>query len=300
MLWKYDLRVLTYVTAIAEEGSIGAAARRLRLTQPTLSRQLRELEERLGAELFVRGKRGLTPTAAGRALVERAARVFAEADAILDDVSAVARGLSGRLTVAFAGSGINGRLGMALSRLRVELPDVDLRLVELFDDVEMSGGVLDGTFDLAVHRLPVHDTKLTAKPWVREPLALFLPAAHPLARDTAPVEVSAFADVPLLLWPRDSAPRSYDEVISLCHRAGFVPKVLQQGRTVQTILALVAAGFGATVMTSSYRTLHREGVTTRPIRGTVSMLHLVHRARDTSPLLARALAILDEVVPVPS
>lgn len=292
MPWKYDLRVLTYVTAIAEEGSIGAAARRLHLTQPTLSRQLRELENRLGVELFVRGRRGLTPTAAGRALVDRAARVLAEAEAILDDVAAAARGLSGRLTVAFAGSGINGRLGTALGRLRDELPGVRLDLVELFDDVEMSKGVLDGSFDLAVHRLPVRHAGLVAEPWASEPLELFLPAAHPLARDTGPVDASALADLPLLLWPRESAPRSYDEVIALCHRAGFAPRVAQQGRTVQTILALVAAGFGATVMAGSYRTLRREGVAARPIRGTVSRLHLVYRADDASPLLARALPLL--------
>ncbi|GAA4508029.1 hypothetical protein GCM10023191_067300 [Actinoallomurus oryzae] len=191
-----DLRLLGYVVAIAEEGSISGAARRLRLTQPTLSRQLRDLERRLGAELFVRAGRGLIPTAAGEALLRRAVRMLADAEAALNDVRLAAEGRTGRLTVGFAGSGINGALGDALGRLRAELPDVDLSLVELFDDAEMSAGVLDGSLDVAVQRLPVRDARLAIRVWAREPLALFLPAGHPLARTREPAPVSVLGQTP--------------------------------------------------------------------------------------------------------
>lgn len=294
MPWSYDLRVLSYLVAIAEEGSITAAARRVHVTQPTLSRQLRELEDRLGVALFVRDGRGMVPTPAGSALVKRAAKVFDEADALLDDIQLAARGMTGQLTLGFAGSAINGVLGETLGRLRAELPQADLRLIELFDDAELSSGVLDGSFDLAVQRLPVRHAKLAVAPWARESLALFLPSSHPLARTTAAVEASTLGNLPLLMWPRESAARSYDEVIALCHRAGIVPRVIEAGRTVQTILALVSAGFGAAVMTGSYRVLHREGVVVRPIKDTVTRLHLVHRSDDTNAVLTRALALLDE------
>ncbi|WP_084965865.1 LysR family transcriptional regulator [Thermoactinospora rubra] len=289
-----DLRLLGYVIAIAEEGSISGAARRLHLTQPTLSRQLRELERRLGADLFTRAGRSLTPTAAGEALLRRAANALAEVEAAVDDVRLAAQGKSGRLTVAFAGSGINGALGEALARLRVRLPDVDLRLVEVFDDAEMSGGVLERRFDVAVQRLPVRDAKLATRVWTREPLTLFLPAAHPLAREKGAAPVSVLGDIPLVLWPRESATHSHDEVVALCHRAGIVPRVGAEGRSAQTLLALVAAGFGAAVMADSYRVLHREGVTPRRLAGAVTQLHLVWRAGDAGPLLARFLAALDE------
>ncbi|MEU4511162.1 LysR family transcriptional regulator [Nonomuraea wenchangensis] len=290
-----ELRLLGYVVAIAEEGSISGAARRLRLTQPTLSRQLGELERRLGAELFARAGRGLVPTAAGQALLRRAVRMLADAEAALDDVRLAAAGKIGRLTVGFAGSGINGVLGDALGRLRVDLPDVDLRLVELFDDAEMSGGILDGTLDVAVQRLPARDARLATRVWAREPLALFLPAGHPLARSREPAPVSVLGEIPLVLWPRESAPHAHDEITSLCHHAGIVPRVGARGRTVQTILALVAAGFGGAVMASSYRVLHREGVVPRRLTGTATTLHLVWRAGDASPLLARFLAAVDSV-----
>ncbi|GAA4508035.1 hypothetical protein GCM10023191_067310 [Actinoallomurus oryzae] len=85
----------------------------------------------------------------------------------------------------------------------------------------------------------------------------------------------------------------------MCHHAGIVPRIGAQGRTVQTILALVAAGFGAAVMADSYRVLHREGVTPRRLAGTATTLHLVWRAGDMSPLLTRLMTALNAVKPGP-
>jgi DNA-binding transcriptional LysR family regulator len=295
-----DSRLLGYVVAIAEEGSISAAARRLYLTQPTLSRQLRELERSLGVELFTRAGRGLVPTAAGEALVRRAVKVLTEAEAALDDVRLAAAGKSGRLTIAFAGSGINGPLGQALGRIRAQLPDVDLRLVELFDDADMSAGLLDATLDVAVQRLPLRDPRLAGRVWTREPLSLFLPAGHALASTSEAVPVSVLRDIPLVLWPREASPRAYDEVIALCHRAGIAPSIAAEGRSIQTILALVAAGFGGAVMADSYRVLHREGVAARRLTGTSTTQHLVWRRNDDSPLVARFLTLLDAPAASPS
>ncbi|MFI9505683.1 LysR substrate-binding domain-containing protein [Nocardia sp. NPDC052566] len=296
-----EIRLLTYVVAIADEGSVSAAARRLSLTQPTLSRQLHELEKRLGAELFEREGRGLAPTPAGLALVERARRVIAEADAAWEDVRLAAQGRSGTLTVTFAGSGINGPLGAALARLRREAPRVHLRLVESFNDEEMSQGVLDGAFDIAIQRFPLADRRLAAREWLREPLTLFVPQRHRLARAVgnppAPVPASALGEIPLVLWPREVSPPSYDEIIAVCHRAGVVPKIAAEGRSVQTVLALVAADFGAGVFADSMRVLRRVGVVARPIAGTVTRQHVVCRADDESPLVARFLEVAESVRP---
>ncbi|MFI9358131.1 LysR family transcriptional regulator [Streptomyces lydicus] len=291
-----ELRLLGYAVAIAEEGSISGAARRLHLTQPTLSRQLREMERQLGTKLFVREGRGLAPTAAGQVLVRRAVGVLAEAEAALKDVRLAAQGMTGRLTVTFAGSGINGPLGGALSRVRRELPRVDLQLVESFNDAEMSSGVLEGRFDLAVQRLPMRDARLATQVWWQEPLTLFLPAGHPLAYSPEPAPLTALGQIPLVIWPREVSPRSYDEIIALCHRAGVLPKVAAEGRSVQTLLALVAAKFGAAVLADSHRALRRVGVTPRPLADTSTTLHLVWRAEETDPLVERMRAVLTDVV----
>ncbi|MFI7132018.1 LysR family transcriptional regulator [Nonomuraea sp. NPDC050153] len=282
-----ELRLLTYVVTIEEEGSLSGAARRLHMTQPTLSRQLRELERQVGGALFLRTGRGLRPTPAGEALVRRARTVLAEAQAALDDARLAGQGLSGRFTVTFAGSGINGPLGAALGRLRRELPRVDLRLQESFNDAEMSDAVLSGQCDLAVQRLPARDARLTTQVWWHEPLTLFLPAGHPLAYGPEPAPLTALGQIPLVIWPREVSPRSYDEIIALCHQAAVVPRVGAEGRSSQTLLALVAAGFGAAVLADSHRALRRVGVTPRRLAGTTTTLHLVWRADNTGPLLRR-------------
>ncbi|WP_186319088.1 LysR family transcriptional regulator [Streptomyces sp. SAJ15] len=289
-----ELRLLRYAVTVADEGSVSAAARRLHMTQPTLSRQLRELERQLGTVLFARDGRTLVPTAAGTALVDRARRVLAEAGRLREDVDAAAQGRTGRLTVTFSGSGINGPLGAALGRLHTDLPDLDLRLVESFDDQAMSQGVLDGRYDLAVQRLPLASGELTATAWWSEPLSVFLPATHPLAQGLArqPADLTVLDEIPLVLWPRDVSPRSYDEIIALCHRAGVSPRIAAEGRTVQTLLALVAAGFGAAILTDSHRTLRRAGVTPRLLNHTTTTLYLTHRTDNTNPSLDRLLDAL--------
>ncbi|WP_327292758.1 LysR family transcriptional regulator [Streptomyces sp. NBC_01198] len=291
-----ELRLLAYVVAIAEEGSISGAARRLHLTQPTLSRQLRETEDRLGVVLFARQGRGLAPTPAGEVLVRRAVTLLAEAESTLRDVRLAAQGMSGHLTVTFAGSGINGPLGGALSRVRRELPRVELQLQESFNDAEMSAGVLDGRFDLAVQRLPMRDARLSTQVWWQEPLTLFLPAGHPLAQSAEPAPLAALGQIPLVVWPRDVSPRSYDEIIALCHSAGVVPQISAEGRSVQTLLALVAARFGAAVLADSHRALRRVGVTPRPLAGTTTTLHLAWRTGDANPLTERIRTVLTDAL----
>ena len=295
-----ELRVLGYLTAIAEAGSISGAARVLHLTQPTLSRQLRDLERRLGVELFERVGRTLVPTTVGAALLRRTATVLAEAEAALDDVRLAAAGQVGHLTVGFTGSAINGTFGQALGHARRTLPRIDLRLVDLMDDVDLSVRLLDGRLDVVACRLPLSDARLTTTVWDTEPLSLFLPANHPLTRVGAELPVSALADVTLLMWPRETAPASYDEVLALCRQAGVVPRLGVRGRTVQTLLALVAAGFGATVMADSYRVLRRDGVTARRLAGTSTALHLVHRAGSTDPVLTSFLTALADARSAPA
>ncbi|WP_308820123.1 LysR family transcriptional regulator [Pseudonocardia alni] len=284
-----ELRTLRYLAAVAQEGSVSAAARHLQVSQPTLSRQLRDLERRLGTVLFVRSGRRLVPTPPGEVLVQRAIRLLADAEAALDEVRLASEGRKGHLTVGFAGSGINGPLGAALKRLRTELPDVSLSLVDFFDNADMTAGLLNGRLDVAVQRLPVRDARIETRLWTREPLTLFLPESHALARTDAPAPVSLLGEIPLVIWPREQAPLAHDEIIALCHRAGVVPRIGARGHTVQTLLALVAAEFGAAVMTDSYRVLHREGVRTRQLTGVSTSLHLAWRSKDDGVILRRFL-----------
>jgi DNA-binding transcriptional LysR family regulator len=221
--------------------------------------------------------------------------VLAEAQAALEEVRLAAEGLAGRLTVTFAGSGINGPLGGALGRLRREMPRVELRLMESFSDAEMSDGVLDGRVDIALQRLPARDARLAIRAWWREPLSLFLPTGHPLAHAPGDASLSTLGQIPLVVWPREVSPYSYDEILALCDQAGVAPRIGAEGRSVQTVLALVAAGFGAAVMSDSHRVLRRVGVRARPLQGTSTTLHVVWRAADDNPLVERFRSVLADL-----
>ena len=282
-----ELRLLRYVVTIADCGTIAAAAERLHVTQPTLGRQVRDFERRLGATLFSRENRRMAPTSAGAALLVRARAILDEAQAAEREVRLVAAGLRGHLTVAFAGSSINGPLASALATFRRRLPEVDLYLVESFNDAEMSDGVLDGRYDVAVQRLPVSDDRLETWLWWEEPLTLFLPCDHPLTREQSVLPLAALGQVPLVLWPREASPLSYDEIMALCRRAGVTPQIAAEGRTVQTLLALAAVGLGAAVLADSFRVLGRQGVTPRPLADTLTRNLLVWRPDTGNPLIER-------------
>ncbi|MFK4086314.1 LysR substrate-binding domain-containing protein [Kribbella sp. NPDC020789] len=282
-----ELRLLSYVVAVADAGSFAQAADALHITQPTLSRQLRDLERRLGAKLFTRENRRTVPTAAGAALVERSRVLLANAAAAEQQVRDIAAGRRGRLTLTFAGSGINGPLAGSLAAFRAALPDVTLDLVESFDDTAMSAAVLDGKADIAVQRLPAADVQLVTRLWWQEPMTAFLPADHALARSSAELRPAELGQVPLVIWPRTESPQSYDEIMAIFRIAGATPVIGAEARTVQTLLALAAAGFGAAVLADSFRVLGRDGVTPRTIQGTATRMFLVWRRDTPNPLVQR-------------
>jgi len=281
-----ELRLLGYVVAVADTGSVAGAAEVLHITQPTLSRQLRDLERRLGARLFAREQRRTVVTPAGAALVARARALLADAAAAEQEVREVAAGRRGRLVVAFAGSGINGPLAAALAAFRTRLPDVTLTLVESFDDNAMSAGVAEGEYDIAVQRLPAPDHRLVTRHWWEEPMTAFLPADHELAATDGEITPGELARAPLVVWPRTESQQSYDEIMEIYRAGGATPTVAAEARTVQTLLALAAAGFGAVVLADSFRALGRRGVVARTIRGTTTRMSLVWRRDTLNPLVS--------------
>lgn len=283
---------MQYAITVADTGSVSAAARQMRVGQPTLSRQLSDLERNLGVALFDRTSVGATPTPAGQAFLARARRVLAETAAIEDDVRLANEGLTGTLAVAFAASAINGPLAPVLRRLRTELPCLELRLQEVFDDLAMAAGIHAGIYDIAVHRLPLRDPVLRTVPWAREEMSLFLPSQHALAALESPLPLEVLSGLPLVMWEREDSPRAFDEIMAIYQRIEAVPTIAVTARSGQSILALVSAGFGAAIMTDSYRNLGRAGVAARPLAGLSTTIYLTTRAVGVEPPVERAASIM--------
>lgn len=277
-----ELRHLRYFVAVAEELHFRRAAERLHITQPTLSRQIRALEEEIGAELFDRSRRSVALTAAGRTLLPEARAMLTGVSRALEVARRVGQGSAGNLRIGFVGSASYGPLPNLLSSLQTAAPDLEITLREMTgpDQVE---ALRRSDIDAGLLRPPIYDARGIEMTEVhREPLVAALPASHPLAGDRAEAGVKAeenagmqdhfdlsqLADEPFVLFPRWVGPGVYDRIIAACREAGFSPRVEQEAVQLQTITGLVSGGIGVSVLPGSIRTLGRTGVAYRLLKRT--------------------------------
>ena len=171
-----DLRQLRYFMAVAEEGQITAAARRLRISQPPLSHELARLENELGTQLVRRGPRGVTLTEAGRLLYERGTRILEMTSAAEHEVSSVGRGLTGTLRLACCPSTAGLAPGPRLQELAVRFPNVrlDVREGDVPEVIELVTG---GIAEIGVVRTPFPSQGLRCRYAPAEPLVAVMPPA---------------------------------------------------------------------------------------------------------------------------
>ena len=260
-----ELRQLRYFIAVAQENSFSRAARRLHVSQPPLSTQIKSLEEELGVRLFERSNRGVSPTAAGLAFLEEARATLAR----LEHAKAMAlradRGQIGRLSVGFVSIADYSILPPALKSFRSSFPSVEVQLHELTTDAQIPE-LRAARLDLGIGLAPVDEPDLQFERVRREALVLAAPSGHPAVKGAGPMDLRALSKESFIVPPRDIAPGLYDLTISYCRSFGFAPRITQQARQMQTVIGLVACGMGFALVPSSVRNLRRAGVQYRHLR----------------------------------
>ncbi len=285
-----DLRRLRYFVAVAEELHFGRAARRLNVSQPPLSVQIRTLEREIGAPLLVRTQRRVELTEAGRVLLDEARRLLSQAEAAVVHARRAAQGTVGHLTIGFVSTVDYSILPPLVRRFRQRHPGIALKLLELTGDRQQAL-LQSGELDLGLSILPSPAPGLTMRPVFREPLIAAVPASHSLAgrRRTA---LRSLAAEPFIQFPRELAPGLYDLAIAACQKAGFTPHLAQEAIQMQTILGLVAAGLGVAVVPQCMSKLQRPDVRYLALdaRGfeveTVALWHSENRAPALTALIA--------------
>jgi DNA-binding transcriptional LysR family regulator len=262
-----ELRHLRYFVAVAEELHFGRAAQRLHMSQPPLSMQIRALEHAVGAQLLHRTQRRVSLTKAGEVLLGEARQVLGRVEHALLLARRAGRGEVGELAIGFVSTADYNVLPPLLREFRLRAPDVRLLLRESTTDRQLDD-LLDGRIDVGFVLPPVEDPRIAYRPLHREPLVAVLPSVHPLAGagSTTPMPLKALAELPFVLFPRPLAPGLYDDVVSFCRRAGFSPRVEQEAVQMQTIVSLVSAGIGVSIIPASLQHLGRTGVTYRALR----------------------------------
>jgi DNA-binding transcriptional LysR family regulator len=264
-----ELRHLRYFVAVAEELNFTRAARRLGITQPSLSSQIRQLEAEMGAPLLRRETRGVELTDAGRLMIEEARVILAQVERAKTGMARRARGETGQINVGAAGATYFHPLIPAIIReFRKKHPDVVLTPEESNTSLLLAR-LRAGAIDLAFVRPPFADMDgLKFEPLVKEPILMVLPAAHPLAHaKSAPL--SSLAEEHIILFTRPINPPVYDAILASFIRAGLSPQLAQEAPQVASAIPMVAAGLGVTLVPESMSSLRPDGVVFVPVEGPV-------------------------------
>ena len=291
-----ELRHLKYFIAVAEELHFGCAARRLCISQPPLSRQIRLLEEKIGVVLLERTKRQVVLTPAGEIFLADAKAIVAQAENAIRNAQRAAHGQVGKLAVGFVHSAGYNKIPSIFRLMRARFPEVSLSLDEM--TIEEQEKALSGNhIDVGIVRPPLISTEgLSLQVISSEPLVVVLPETSHLAEEEE-ISFTSLAQEPFILVSRHSAPGYYDQFINLCASNGFTPNVVQEVKTSPAIINLVASGIGISILPSSLENLQRAGVVYRPLKKPVptSDLAIVWHANDKSPTLWSFLKIVWEV-----
>ncbi|WP_043834938.1 LysR substrate-binding domain-containing protein [Muricoccus aerilatus] len=297
-----ELRHLRYFVAVAEEGSVTRAAQRLGLQQPPLSQQLRALEREIGVPLFNREPRRVVLNEAGRLFLRSARAILGQAQEGVEEVRRFHRGEEGRVAIGFTSSASLHPLAPRLIRaFRDRYPLVRFE-VEESETYALLLALEEHRIDVALLRIPVaRIPHLSSHTLASDGLIAALPRAHPLAAEEAPLDLSALAGEPFILYRRTDGPGIYDALLGGLQRAGFVPRVVDEVSRIIAAINLVAAGRGVTIVPASMRVLHRDVVAYRPLApGPLPPLplNLVHNRANRSPAVANfieaALAVAGE------
>ena len=260
-----ELRHLRYFVTVAEELHFGKAAKRLCITQQPLSRQIKDLEEELGIKLFYRTKRTVRLTEVGAIFLAETRKTLEQAKRAVHLAKQAQQGKIGRLTIGFTGSALNIVLPTAVRQFKKLYPQIDLTLKRL-QTIEQVEALDNKQIDLGLLHPPIDGDTLILETIYREQLIVALPDNHPFAKDTSvPISLKQLVNEPFILYPRQFGSLLYDRIINLCQQADFSPNIVQEAIPQQTILGLVAAGIGISLIHSSVRTLGRSGVVFRDL-----------------------------------
>jgi DNA-binding transcriptional LysR family regulator len=284
-------RLLRSFVAVAEELHFGRAARRLHLSQPPLSVQIRKLEEDLGVRLFERTNRHVALTDAGEALLGRARHVLAELERARELAVRAGRGEAGTLAVGYTPTATYEVLPAVVPRFRAACPDVRLELREL-RSAQVPEALRSGRIEVGLVCAPVDAAGLVSRTIARERLVVAVPARHALAR-LRRIPVARLRGEPFVVVDRTVEPGWADAVAGALEGKGVVPDIVQETDTKIAMLGLVAAGLGVTVVSASMTQLRRSGVEMRPLDGVGLTLPLdAVTTTDPSPRAARLAELL--------
>ena len=259
------IRQLWMLLAIAEEEHFGRAAKRLGMSQPPLTEQIKVLEQSLKLQLFDRSRRGTKLSAAGTAILPAVRRFADQVEQLESVVREVAAGQSGVLHVGAITSAMLDTVPPLLDGLKESHPNLTVFVREI-DSADAVPGLEAGELDLAFVRLEGEvGSGIATMPLTEDRLAIAMPKDHPLAK-LPRVRLKSLESEHLVMSSRQVSPVYFDMLVSFCRSQGFAPRVLHEVRSVASQIAYVSCGQGLALVPSAMRKLAPENVVIRPLK----------------------------------
>ncbi len=249
MSYQLELRHFKYFMAVAEELHYRKAAERLFISQPGLSRQIKQMEEILDAQLLIRSKKKVSLTPAGEYLRGELEFVLNHLELTKKQLKLINEGSSGELRIGFLGSAMQSIVPKLLVKLQDVYPNIRTSLDELSNHAQVNA-VLKDKLDLGFVRLARVPEELNIKPVFDDSFSVVLPENHPL--DSKSFKgMKQLKEESFILFSQDYSPLYYDKVMSICEDAGFTPKVSHRSVHAQTIFTLVENKLGIAIIPTS-------------------------------------------------
>lgn len=264
MYESVELRLLRYVIAVAEELHFSRAALRERIAQPSLSKQIQDLEARLGVQLFARNHRQVSLTEAGNAFVSEARRSLAHAEQAVRAASAFKPSGEKKLTIGYSPR-INLRLLTIIRKLaHAHDPSLRIELVSSHTPDQLQA-LSENIMHIGLVTLPFQNEAIATKLLIREPLTV---AMHPLHRLSAKthLKVRELNGIPVISFARRLHPSFHDHILRLFKKEGYSPNAVQEVTTEAEALYMVAEGLGAALIRPSLASVLHAGIVFRRFR----------------------------------
>lgn len=246
-----DVRKLRYFVAVAEELNFSRAARRLSISQPPLSTQIKELEAELGVQLLERSSREVKLTGPGATFLAKCRAILEQMDAAVLSTQREAAGGAASIRMGVVGSALFSAAPTLVAHIKRRFPQARISLCEAGSSEQLTA-VLRDQLDIGVVHAPVDTPRLASRLISEEPYVLAVPRGHARAR-RARARLADFAAEPFVCFSREWSPVLFDNVIVACRRAGFSPDMTHTARHVLTMLQMVRMGLGVALVPGSAR-----------------------------------------------
>jgi len=280
-----DLRHLNYFLVLAEELHFGRAAERLHISQPPLTRMIKQIENDLGVMLFERTKRTVLLTSAGAELLRDAKQMVLQMETVKKRLTIHGKGETGTLKIGYVGAVMHSEFTLLLSSFARNFPFINLQFEEQ-PNHSLIHGLNNGTLDVAFVRTWLHAQGLQEKLILKEAFVAVVPAKHPLGMKKS-IAVKELKNETFITFTRECGPTIFDSFLAICSQAGFAPHILHQASQLNSVLRLVESGFGISLLPANVELGYKLKLRFIPLEAVIETVPLIMITRkdNSNPAL---------------